>query len=445
MAPTFFAGDVLSVAAIRSTARQANELFALNQNLSLMHYWQDPTSTLWHSRTASIAKSKYIVNFESYTMHIHLESNSRYHHRRYGWDDVWDTHKMIAAILTTFVDFAVHNPASSSRKRTKDPLTKFGKDAGETLGLVKDRSFSDLKRVILDMLDTLLSVAGALIEGRLLEEEWDLPIISALYEFVTELMGDVESFNVLNGVSFLIAVPVTIAMECAGLGSLTDFDTFGMERKELPQQLATMASHRTVVPTPMPKMASIDSASADDVTSGANATQPQMLKTVNHRIVGPSTTPNPPPQRAQPQPATSSDSEQRISSILVIKASAAALFGNVADIASLKPAFSAPYAATASLMLLKDSCGAPYTASASSEGDTSFDLRWTAYALRTAWDAVVGGRGRRRDGQVRHRRCRQRHLRHLRLRALQPRPSPLLPASKQPLAQAHQRLASPLR
>ncbi|KAL2350092.1 hypothetical protein BJ546DRAFT_487122 [Cryomyces antarcticus] len=258
-------------------------------------------------------------------------------------------------------------------------------------------------------------------------------------------MGDVESFNVLNGVSFLIAVPVTIAMECAGLGSLTDFDTFGMERKELPQQLATMASHRTVVPTPMPKMASIDSASADDVTSGANATQPQMLKTVNHRIVGPSTTPNPPPQRAQPQPATSSDSEQRISSILVIKASAAALFGNVADIASLKPAFSAPYAATASLMLLKDSCGAPYTASASSEGDTSFDLRWTAYALRTAWDAVVGGRGRRRDGQVRHRRCRQRHLRHLRLRALQPRPSPLLPASKQPLAQAHQRLASPLR
>jgi hypothetical protein len=75
--PVLFASDVLSVATMRSSSKiNANEIFVLNQAMTLTHYWQDPVSTLWRSQISSLNAEKYILNFESFTTHIHLENKS---------------------------------------------------------------------------------------------------------------------------------------------------------------------------------------------------------------------------------------------------------------------------------------------------------------------------------------------------------------------------------
>ncbi|KAH8649748.1 hypothetical protein BGZ60DRAFT_534628 [Tricladium varicosporioides] len=72
--PILFASDVLAVASMRSTSKSANEIFVLNQNMTLTQYWQDPQTTTWRNKTSSVDKNKYVLNFDSYTTHIHLES-----------------------------------------------------------------------------------------------------------------------------------------------------------------------------------------------------------------------------------------------------------------------------------------------------------------------------------------------------------------------------------
>jgi hypothetical protein len=71
--PILFASDVISTAAIRSLTKKANELFVLTQSNSIMHYWQDPDSTSWRSRTTSPSNAKeYLVQVETYTTHVHV-------------------------------------------------------------------------------------------------------------------------------------------------------------------------------------------------------------------------------------------------------------------------------------------------------------------------------------------------------------------------------------
>jgi hypothetical protein len=71
--PIRFSDDTIHLAPIRSLKRKANELFLINQDQVLTHYWQDPNSTLWHHRPLNIKNEGSLINFDSYTTHINLK------------------------------------------------------------------------------------------------------------------------------------------------------------------------------------------------------------------------------------------------------------------------------------------------------------------------------------------------------------------------------------
>ena len=71
--PVLFSSSAIHIAPIRSQKRQANELFLVDQELTVHHYWQDPGSTLWQERLLKIGgAASGVVDFTSYTTHIHL-------------------------------------------------------------------------------------------------------------------------------------------------------------------------------------------------------------------------------------------------------------------------------------------------------------------------------------------------------------------------------------
>ncbi|KAF2837356.1 hypothetical protein M501DRAFT_978492 [Patellaria atrata CBS 101060] len=72
--PIVFAKGVLKVTAMRNLIKKANELFVLGNDLSVWHYWQDPSSTSWRSSKAIVKEDAYVINFDSYTTHVHFES-----------------------------------------------------------------------------------------------------------------------------------------------------------------------------------------------------------------------------------------------------------------------------------------------------------------------------------------------------------------------------------
>lgn len=72
--PLLYSPEVLHIAPLRNKAKQANEVYAVQQDGGVVHHWQDPISTAWQQRPVSVsALNNFIVNFTSYTTHIHLE------------------------------------------------------------------------------------------------------------------------------------------------------------------------------------------------------------------------------------------------------------------------------------------------------------------------------------------------------------------------------------
>ncbi|KAJ6113507.1 hypothetical protein N7523_006824 [Penicillium sp. IBT 18751x] len=131
-------------------------------------------------------------------------------------------------------------------------ISKIGTDAGDVLALVRNHTMDDLRQLAFDVSDTIISVFATLVDGLLkliedvigefkglLETEWNLPIISDLYELVSELLGDGEKFSIVNGISFLVAIPIVVVTEIAGIGSLEQHNTFGMDHPGFPQTLAS--------------------------------------------------------------------------------------------------------------------------------------------------------------------------------------------------------------
>ncbi|KAK3672969.1 hypothetical protein LTR78_007079 [Recurvomyces mirabilis] len=74
-APVQFAKGVIHVAGMRSRVTNANEIFTINQDMSISRYWQDPVTTIWRSKTELVPGSKYVLNYNSFTSVIHLERN----------------------------------------------------------------------------------------------------------------------------------------------------------------------------------------------------------------------------------------------------------------------------------------------------------------------------------------------------------------------------------
>lgn len=80
-APILFAQNTLLVAPIRTVKssnkkQSTNEVFTLDTQLTITHYWQDPSSTIWRHKMARIGNSDYVINFNSFTTHFHLEDSS---------------------------------------------------------------------------------------------------------------------------------------------------------------------------------------------------------------------------------------------------------------------------------------------------------------------------------------------------------------------------------
>lgn len=73
--PVLFKEDVLHIAPIRNTERNGNELFLVTQDKSIQHYWQDSGSTLWRQQVINVPDQKDVIEFNSYTTHLHFEDD----------------------------------------------------------------------------------------------------------------------------------------------------------------------------------------------------------------------------------------------------------------------------------------------------------------------------------------------------------------------------------
>lgn len=73
--PVLFKEDVLHIAPIRNTERQGNELFLVTQDKSIQHYWQDSGSTLWRQQVINVPDQNDVIEFNSYTTHLHFEDD----------------------------------------------------------------------------------------------------------------------------------------------------------------------------------------------------------------------------------------------------------------------------------------------------------------------------------------------------------------------------------
>lgn len=71
--PILFSTNAVHLAPIRNRAMQSNELFLIDQEGSVVHWWQDPTTTLWQERTIRTRAGDYLIDFCSYTTRIAFE------------------------------------------------------------------------------------------------------------------------------------------------------------------------------------------------------------------------------------------------------------------------------------------------------------------------------------------------------------------------------------
>ncbi|HWB49298.1 MAG TPA: hypothetical protein VG651_09325 [Stellaceae bacterium] len=70
--PILFKDGVVHIAPLRNRRRQANELFLVDQDLNLVHFWQDPVHTLWQQRLMKAPHGNYLLDFASYTTQLHF-------------------------------------------------------------------------------------------------------------------------------------------------------------------------------------------------------------------------------------------------------------------------------------------------------------------------------------------------------------------------------------
>lgn len=67
-----FDSNTIHIAPMRKKNNNANELYLLNTDENIVHYWQDPNSTLWNKRTIKVKDEDFLLNFNSFTTHITL-------------------------------------------------------------------------------------------------------------------------------------------------------------------------------------------------------------------------------------------------------------------------------------------------------------------------------------------------------------------------------------
>lgn len=133
------------------------------------------------------------------------------------------------------------SPAAKSRTAVagdSDPLSQFftdiiepmsqtlfdkiGMDVDALTEFFKDPTADQLKTFVVDIADTVISFLTTLIDGVFkffedltkdlkapMNEVLDIPIIGALWDFLTNLFGEQEDFTILNCLSLALSLPVT--------------------------------------------------------------------------------------------------------------------------------------------------------------------------------------------------------------------------------------------
>lgn len=138
-----------------------------------------------------------------------------------------------------------------------DIVPKLGADVVQLLKVFKSGSVNDIIIFFVDLLTTIVDTVGDVVDvilvtfgqlisqlGEALETEFDLPVLSALYQFVTALMGEEESFSVINGFSFIAAVAISATLGITGGTQLPDRNTMGCTDPDFPAKLeAAVCGH----------------------------------------------------------------------------------------------------------------------------------------------------------------------------------------------------------
>lgn len=135
----------------------------------------------------------------------------------------------------------------------KTLMDKLGTDLDDVLNLLKHGSMDELRTLIADAADTIISTIAEFVDGFLhfcedvvndikdmLTEPLEIPFFTELYEFICQLLGYDEPFTIINGMSFLISIPLTTMMKIGGYGTITEHnDIVGMDDPNFPQKLVS--------------------------------------------------------------------------------------------------------------------------------------------------------------------------------------------------------------
>ena len=150
----------------------------------------------------------------------------------------------------------------------KTLMDKLGTDMDALIDLIKHGSMDQLWTLIADAADTVISVIAEFVDGFLhfcedivndlkdiLTQPLEIPFFTELYKFICQLMGYDEDFTLVNGMSFLVSIPLTTMMKIGGYGTIMDHnDIVKMDDPNLPQQLvSTVQGALQSPPAPAPE------------------------------------------------------------------------------------------------------------------------------------------------------------------------------------------------
>jgi len=245
-------------------------------------------------------------------------------------------------------------------------IDKMGRNAEDLVHLFTHGTIEDIKRILFDLVDTVIALVKQFLDSlvelakealgtlrNLLEEDLDIPVVGAIYEFVTSLFGEEESFTIINGISFIIAIPITVVMKCADLGSFA--------ASEAVQAVSAADGVKNLVETAMTKPATSTLKSAFHAVSNGHI---MPLKA----IIAP-----------PPEPSTKVSSKDA--------ASAAALSVVAMSATAVNSVLAVPVTgalldqARAAMTIFQTACSVPWWSKKIGKSDAAVGLRWTRWTI----------------------------------------------------------------
>jgi hypothetical protein len=177
-----------------------------------------------------------------------------------------------------------------------------GKDADDFLKLVTDMSLDNLRILVADAIDGLIEVLATVFDGILkfaediiadivqgIDEPLDIPIIGALWDFITELFGSEEPLTALNAISLLLAIPATTVMKITTGTTPDQMGTAGdLTNPNLPSRVISLV-HQLQNPGSVPQTQTASKLAIHTLAAEAPFKAPEWVKILSQvqGIIGP--------------------------------------------------------------------------------------------------------------------------------------------------------------